>query len=94
MTGESEKPFLSVKRQGLKLSKATSLLTTASKRDGVRSSAGGSDTVTGRKKNTPRRETDLITPKTTRRHDDSTLSHLRCYPSVKDLELSARSRRL
>lgn len=46
------------------------------------------------KKSTPRRKTDLITPETTRRHDGSTLSHLCCFPSVKDLELSARSRRL
>lgn len=50
MTGESEKPLLPVRKRGLKLSKATSLLTSASKRDGVRSSAGGSDTLTKKKK--------------------------------------------
>lgn len=49
MTGESEKPLLPVRKRGLKLSKATSLLTSASKRDGVRSSAGGSDTLTKKK---------------------------------------------
>lgn len=37
-------PFECVRERGLKLSKATSFLTTASKRDGVRSSARGSDT--------------------------------------------------
>lgn len=94
MTGESKKPLLPVRKRGLKLSKATSLLTSASKRDGVRSSAGGSDTLTKKTKNTPRRETDLITPETTRRYDGSTLSHLCGFLSVKQLKLSARSRRL
>lgn len=81
-------PFECVRRRRLKLSKETSFLTTASKRDGVRSSARGSDTHSrqkcggGEKKKPPRRQTDLIAPETSTRHECSTLSHWRCFPSV------------